>query len=342
MDNKIYILSDIEMGRGDIMDDFSDDALLVDFIEKITPPAHSGKITLVLLGDIFDFLKMSYKGTYPRYITEEISLWKLDEILNSHKSVFKALKLFLDNPVCEVNFVIGNHDADLVWPAVQQRIMETLRHTDRVKFGFTFNSDNIHAEHGHLVDPFFHTNTRRPIIRYNGRKILNLPFGAYACFTHLVNIKKKFPREESLFPNPLAMEMHEEYRKVSRKATMDLILKSLILQPVLHPFDPTYRVPYIQFLKHGLKFGTNVVDDEKFVKDRVKKIMRTNPGKQVYVMGHAHVLTNLEDTGRQAFVTDTWRDEYDLNNEERKKPKSYVEISCKNDKLISAELKLIE
>lgn len=341
MEHKIYILGDVEMGRGDIMDDFSDDYILVDFIEKITTSKHTEKVTLVLLGDIFDFLKMSYKGLYPRYITEEISLWKLDEIIMNHNAVFRALKTFLDNKNCDIEFVIGNHDPDLVWAAVQNRLLETLRHRDRVKFGFKYTSKTIHAEHGHLVDPFFHINTRRPIIRHKGREILNLPFGAHACFTHLVNIKKKFPREESLYPNPVALEMNEEYKKMSKKATMDLILKSLIIQPLLHPLDPTYRAPYLPLLMHGLKYGLNVIDDEKFVQDRLKQLIRQNPGKQIYVMAHAHVLSDLKINDKRAFVTDTWRDEYDLNNEERKKPKSYVEISCKNDKLNSAELKLI-
>jgi len=342
MEHKIYILGDVEMGRGDIMDDFTDDHLLVDFIEKITPSQHGEKVTLVLLGDIFDFLKMAYKGQYPRYITEEISLWKLDEIIISHSAVFKALKNFLDNPHCEIKFIIGNHDPDLAWPAVQEKIRETLRHRDQIEFGFNYVTDTIHAEHGHQTDPFFRTDTRRPIIRYDGQEILNLPFGAHACFTHLVHIKKKFPREESLYPNPLAMAKHNEYRKMSKKATLDLIAKSLILEPLLHPFNPTYRAPYLRFIKHGLKYGTNVVDDEKFIKDRVQKIIRKNPGKQVYVMAHAHVLSQTRIAQKHVFVTDTWRDEYDLNREERKKPKSYVEISCKNDKLNSAELKLIE
>lgn len=342
MEHKIYILGDVEMGRGDIMDDFSDDYIFVDFIEKTASAKHTGKVTLVLLGDIFDFLKMSYKGLYPRYITEEISLWKMDEIIMSHGAVFKALKNFLENKHCDIEFVIGNHDPDLVWPAVQERILETLRHRDRIKFGFSYSTKTLHAEHGHMVDPFFRTNTRRPIIRHNGREILNLPFGAHACFTHLVNIKKKFPHEESLYPNPVALEMNEEYKKMSKKAIVDLIFRSLIFQPLLHPFDPTYRAPYLQLLKHGLKYGLNVVDDEKFIKDRVQKIIRKNPGRQVYVIGHAHVLTQTKIAEKRVFVTDTWRDEYDLNNEKRKKPKSYVEISCKNDKLNSAELKMIE
>lgn len=330
------------MGRGDIMDDFSDDALLMDFIEKITPSARGAKTTLVLLGDIFDFLKMPFKGEYPRYVTEEISLWKLDQVLAEHNGVFKALKKFVENPLCELHFIIGNHDPDLAWPRVRARLHEALGRRDRITFGYSYTDKFVHAEHGHLEDPFFSFNSRHPLLKHKGQTILNLPFGAYACFSHLVHIKKKYPREESLYPNPLAMEKNPEYRKMSNRATRNLIIKSLILQPLAHPFDPTYRVPWLGLAAHGLKYGFNVIDDEKFVRDRLKKLIRRNPDKNVYVMAHAHVLTDTEINGKKAFVTDTWRDEYDLTNEERKKPKSYVEISCKNDKLISAELKLIE
>ncbi|HMR00859.1 MAG TPA: hypothetical protein PKA32_00545, partial [Candidatus Gracilibacteria bacterium] len=135
MKEYIYSISDIEMGRGDITDDFSDDQAVADFLEKIIAD-HADenpvpRITLVLNGDIFDFLKMEYKGELPYLITEEISLWKLEEALKTHPGVFKAMKKFLDaNEQTYTHFVIGNHDSDIVWPALQERIKKELGNQD--------------------------------------------------------------------------------------------------------------------------------------------------------------------------------------------------------------------
>ncbi len=340
MDHKIYFIGDIEMGRGDIMDDFSDDYILIDFIESITPDNNYTKISLVLLGDIFDYMKMGYKGKYPRYITKEISLWKTDEIISCHKNVFNCLKNFLTNKNTEIIFLIGNHDADLAWPKVQKRIRETLRTHKQVKFAYEYSHKDIHAEHGHLIDPFFQIDTKKPTIEYDKQKILNLPWGAHACFTHLVEIKKKFPREETLYPNPLALKLNKKYKTTANKIKWNLLMKNGFIDPVLHFYDPTYRVPYLKLLKHLLLFGSNVLDDKKFINHRVKKIIREKPDKNIIILGHSHVLTSMEINGKKIFITDTWRDEYDLNNEENKKPKSYVEIHYKNDKLNSAELKI--
>jgi hypothetical protein len=341
MNEKIYFISDIEMGRGDISDDFSDDAIFADFLEKIKSKTNDEKNILVLLEDIFDFLKMSYKGTFPRYITEEISLWKMDEIIQNHKLVFGTLKKFLENPNHEVHFIIGNHDPDLAWPKVQKRIQEALRTHNRVKFDYKFRNKDIHAEHGHLQDPFFENNTKKLFLKYRGEKILNLPWGAYACFSHLNHVKRKFPKEECLFPNPLALESNTEFKKFSKNSTWNLAIKSLIINPIIHFYDPTYRAPFLKLINHVLRFGFELVDDEKFINHRVNKVIRNNPDKNLIVLGHAHVLTNMEKHGRKIFITDTWRNEYDLNKNAKKKPKSYVKIEYEGSKLKTAELKKI-
>ncbi len=342
MDHKIYFIGDIEMGRGDIMDDFSDDYILIDFIDSITPRSCSEKVSLVLLGDIFDYMKMGYKGKYPRHVTEEISIWKTDEIITSHKNVFSALKTFLKKPNTELIFIIGNHDADLAWPKVQKRIHETLRCHKQIKFAYQYNHKDIHAEHGHLIDPFFEIDVNKPTIEFQKQKILNLPWGAHACFTHLVKIKKQFPREETLYPNPLALSLNKEYKNVSSKTKWNLLFKNGLIDPLIHFYDPTYRVPYLKMLKHLMLFGSNILDDEKFINHRVKKLIKKNSKKSIIILGHSHVLTDMEIEGKKIFITDTWRDEYDLNNDENKKPKSYVEIHYKNDKLKSAEMKLFD
>ena len=189
MKEKVFIISDIEMGRSDIMDDFTADAYFCNFIKKIQRENEGARLTLILNGDIFDFLKMAYKGSYPRHITEEMSSWKLQEVLRNHELVFAALKDFLKKDCNSVFFVIGNHDADLAWPSLQNTLRAHLEGTAfNLRFDYWYETPALHVEHGHLHDPFFSFKTSRPFVTYKGKKILNTPIGANICFSYLVDL----------------------------------------------------------------------------------------------------------------------------------------------------------
>jgi len=352
MTHKLYFISDIEMGRGDITDDFSDDDMLAKFISNIQA-ANNEKATLILNGDIFDFLKMAYKEKYPRYITEDISLWKLNEAIKSHPKVFEALKEWLKNRNHYLHFVIGNHDADLVWPSLQKRLRDELITPlknnssiktvyDQVSFDFWYKNDKIHAEHGHFYDPYYSHNPKKPIITYRGKRILNLPWGTYACFTHLNKIKQLFPKEERLYPKPLALEQNLKFKKESKKTTAKLVIQTLIFNPLLYLFNPTHRAPYIKLFNHILNHGFEFLDDNKFVDRTIRKAMAKNPDKEIIVLGHSHLEIDKTRKNRRAFVTDTWRDEHDLTNGSIKKPKTYVEIIHHKEKPLVANLKRFE
>ncbi|MFC1749859.1 hypothetical protein ACFL2V_13755 [Pseudomonadota bacterium] len=341
MEELIYTISDIEMGRRDIMDDFSGDQDIVSFVGQIGSIQGDPRVTLILNGDIFDFLKMSHMGNYPRHITEEISMWKLSEVIENHKDVFKALRNFVANPRHSIFFIIGNHDADLAWPSLQNKIKQELEHGSRVRFNYVFQNDEVHIEHGHLIDPFFAINPLKPILGFRGEQILNLPWGAEASFSHLVKIKEEFPKEEQLYPKPLALKQNPEFKKASNNIKLKLLLRKLIIEPLTHPFDPAYRTPYIKFFKHFLKFGLDVLDDERFIGSRFKALIKRSPGKRVYIMGHSHVLDSRNIGDQKCFVTDTWRNEYDITKGGEQKRKSFAEIKMSDGKVGEATLKVL-
>ena len=99
MKKEIIILGDIEMGGGTLTDDFISDDALSAMIRSISKNKH--QTDLVLNGDTFDFLKCPYildgNKSFPRHISEEISLSKLDLMYTAHQLVFKALKFFTKN-----------------------------------------------------------------------------------------------------------------------------------------------------------------------------------------------------------------------------------------------------
>lgn len=343
MEEKVYIISDIEMGRGDIMDDFSDDEIVTNFVKKIAAENKDKKITLVLNGDIFDFLKMAYKDQYPRYITEKISLWKLEEVIKTHPKVFSGFREFVKNKNHILFFVIGNHDADLVWPSLQQRIREELNadeNDENVGFNYWYEKNGVHVEHGHLLEPFFRINPKKAIIKFRGNEILNTPFGSQMCFKHLVHFKQKFSKDEQYFPKPLAFKKNPQMNREKNGLMKKVLLRDLIWNPLWHWNDPTYRIPYFSLLDHFLHYGLNVIDDDKFFKRITKRALRKYPDQQCIVLGHLHLFKKDEREGKQILVTDTWRNEYDLTNNLQKKTKSYGEISLLNSKIVTSSLNI--
>ena len=125
MQKLTLLFSDTELGEGNATDDFVEDELFIDTLQK---NFHYGKeypIDFIFNGDTFDFLKAPYKGTHPRHVTETISLWKLTRIQKAHPTFFKALHECLKtNPKSRIIFIHGNHDFDLEFKGVQQKLKD--------------------------------------------------------------------------------------------------------------------------------------------------------------------------------------------------------------------------
>jgi UDP-2,3-diacylglucosamine pyrophosphatase LpxH len=340
MREKLYVISDIEMGRGDSLDDFSDDNKLVEFLEYIGKSKDNQAITLILNGDTFDFMKMSYMDSHPRHITDEISLWKLNAAIKHHHEVFAALEKFLQKPSRKIFFVIGNHDADLAWPSLQKRIRECLGAKDNISFDYYYKRPDLHLEHGHLYDPFFVINTKKPLVKYKGRQILSTPFGVQIA-PQFIKYKRDFPREEKFYPKHKVFELKPELRKRKNMMLRDIIIKDVILNPIIHFRDPTRRVAYFRLLAHVLIHGKEIMDLSMFLPSIMRRMIRKHPDSKVYVLGHVHLMVeHNRENGRRVLFTDTWREEYDLTRNLEKKKKSYAEIDYNDGIIESAQVKI--
>lgn len=339
MNRRFFVIGDIEMGGGDLMDDFHDDDGLVSFVQHIGR-TQADEVALVLNGDVFDFLKMDYKGEYPRYITEDISLWKLERVLQTHSKVFEAWAEFLKLPHAKLVFVIGNHDPDVAWPAVQERLRQVLgqvKDSAKIRFGHTFDEMHFHVQHGNLIDPFFGFDHEKSIIEYKGRKILNLPLGSQIASQYLTPFKKKFHDKEVLYPQHEVFKKYPEYKKEIGRMMRRHGLKIFLIDPVMYMNDPMYRVPYFRILRHLFRHGFDGVHDDRFLD--VETLEGRFGKKKVYVLSHAHVLKDRKDKDVRYIFVDCWRTELNVENPEMKKPKTYVEIALTDDTLEGAELK---
>jgi len=116
--------------------------------------------------------------------------------------------------------------------------------------------------------------------------------------------------------------------------------KGLLFEPIFKFYDPTYRISYKEILQHVLKYGIQITDDRKFSEGRFKELITLHPNKKIFIMGHSHVQFEQEMNGYKCLITDTWRTEYDISNDQKmRKQKTYAKIHLEDGKYKKVELK---
>jgi UDP-2,3-diacylglucosamine pyrophosphatase LpxH len=154
-ESTLVIVSDLHLGGGPaaaawgrgFSDEFADDRAFSDFLGWL---GGRPKCRLVLLGDVFDFLRVPVTGgrtgLFARGDAEAVA--QLDRIAAAHPAVVEALSAALAAGV-QVDFVSGNHDAELIRPAVRERLCALLGGHVRFHPWVLYIPGLLYAEHGH-------------------------------------------------------------------------------------------------------------------------------------------------------------------------------------------------
>lgn len=116
-------------------------------------------VELIINGDCFEFLFMEphekQSFTYP-----STALNKLERVIDGHKPFFQTLQQFISQPGRQVTFMIGNHDVELAFKDVQERISEAICNQQgelkkRVHFCHSHSyrpTPDVLIEHGNQYD----------------------------------------------------------------------------------------------------------------------------------------------------------------------------------------------
>ncbi len=153
-ESTLVITSDLHLGGGTagvwgprFSDEFTDDQAFVEFLRCLSPRPGS---RLVFLGDAFDFLRVPVTGArtglFARSEAEAVA--QLDRIAAAHPVVMTALSDTLAAGV-RVDFVSGNHDAELIRPAVRERLRALLGAPVGFHPWILYIPGLLYAEHGH-------------------------------------------------------------------------------------------------------------------------------------------------------------------------------------------------
>ena len=170
------VVSDLHLGagrrkQGNLLEDFDRDQDFAAFLAEIAAESvrRQSEVELVLNGDTFEMLQVPHIArfdvdkVYPtsayRSFSEINSLTRISHIIEGHRTFFDALARFLysDGVRRSVTFIKGNHDLDLYWPAVKQRICQTVctagTHDSLLMFEeLSVQREGIHIEHGNQYE----------------------------------------------------------------------------------------------------------------------------------------------------------------------------------------------
>lgn len=329
-DRLLVILSDIEMGAGGPLDDFPHSDLLAGIVLGYNDgPFAEIDVDLVFNGDTFDLLKTPFRGGFPRHITADVALGKLEPIARAHAPFFASVKSFLGHSRAQrrVHFIAGNHDAELLFPEVQQRVRQLCGDDARISFpGFRLKIGKIFVEHGSQHDRMFEMDEQFPFVELGGEQILNISWGAAALLDAVLPLNGLLAFHDRLKPKTALLELIPEIRELLMERFRSYWLHDF-WKGYFRGADPTRKVTW-SMLKEVIWRLTSG-NAEVLPDDKLLHRMTESDQTRLFVLGHMHEPRWTSHGDRKVLQAGCLRNEYMICDREgalRLIPKSYVEV----------------
>ena len=139
--DQVYVISDLHMGGAAGCQILRETGRLAAFIRWVAGQRPDGRVALVLNGDTVDTLAEKTDGN--GYVAFNDAVKLLTRIMAdpSFAPVWDALAAFVHTPGRTLVFVLGNHDIELAFPAVQDAVFARLAGDDATARGrITFST----------------------------------------------------------------------------------------------------------------------------------------------------------------------------------------------------------
>lgn len=207
------IVSDLHVGGGSA--DKGDDhiyqkAQLARFLHEqaATPEGRGGRLELYFNGDFLEFAQTNqaaFSLASDRYwCSQEESLAKLETIIAGHADIFGELERF-QHAGNRVTIAAGNHDVDLYWPQVQQRLRQVAGANLRFELGHEWvarHGGKLQIGHGHMSDPANHfEHWGDPVLTADwGVQRLEMCPGTLFMVKFVNKLEAQYPFADNLLP----------------------------------------------------------------------------------------------------------------------------------------------
>lgn len=212
------------MGPDNALCSFRDDQPLAGLLHRLAEEPEAPPIELILAGDLFDFLQVEGYDGFDAARSAE----RFERILGSPRTTAVAVQLrrLASRPRIEVVVLSGNHDPELLVPAVRERFEDVigrrgtvfwaddkpLRPQDGERlpvWGHALGEEGrrVWVIHGDRWDP--HNFIDRAAVRaaIAAGQPVELPVGSHLVFEVLQKLKPTYPWIDQLKPEEAVMEL---------------------------------------------------------------------------------------------------------------------------------------
>ncbi len=307
------VISDIHLGAGkkwqnnpNPLEDFHKDNELVSFLKFYQ---NFRDVELIINGDFFDLLAVPYVNYFDdEFWREDACLEKLKIILEGHREVFEALIDFVSRPYSKITYIIGNHDAELIIPSLQNYFLSFIPHEYRGHFVFKLDQDHpyfaskkIAIKHGHEYEFPHCFNQQDSLCKDDEGRIHFVPPWGSVYVSRIVN---KF-KEEQDYVNQI-------------KPVSTLVFRGLLKEPlfILRFIVSTcfffFMVRFLSFIKESgniLGIYRRVQKELKMfhcLEEEVTHFFEDFPETRVLVLGHTHEIYQKKIGTKTVLNPGTW------------------------------------
>lgn len=321
----ILVISDIHLGAGariqgrrNFLEDFHYDKEMIEFLEYYSGGHYlEREVELIINGDFLDLLAIPFVPYFDdEFWSEKSALHKLKIILNAHKDVIQALVNFASFPKNKIVYIIGNHDAEMIFESLQKHFIELFPERDRSKIQIIINdkenyipTDGVVIRHGHEYELAHHYDPKQSIQEdQEGNKYFIPPWGSY----YVTKVVNKF-KEGRDYINAV--------RPINKFIINGLIYDSLYTTRFL--LANFYYFLMVRFLiifkqnrtwKQIFQHAKNEMVLFQDYEALTESFLRSDPSIKALIVGHTHDPIFREyDDGSIFINTGTWTKMYNLD-----------------------------
>lgn len=267
----VIVISDLHLAPERGMGLFQADAELSNFLDWVLDEARNSIV--VLDGDIVDFLVIKPSESFSNVFDPQSVSARTTSIVDHHTEVFEALSRLARSPLHQLIIISGNHDPEIIFPAVQQSIETRLGgsggrplarwvvHGEAV--AIHVGEANAIIEHGDMFDDWnrIDYDALRKGLSLANRGLwahtkYNPPPGSHLVVDYGTELREEFPWVDLLKPE--------------REAVI----------PILFSFLPPKRqYKLVGALRQWLwSFGRSVVTDLRVASNKAKTVRAAGDG----------------------------------------------------------------
>lgn len=310
-------------GRLNPHEDFFFDDEMVEFFDHFSTGAFGEhlngnpvEVELIINGDYLDFLNVPHEGEFEDAITEAVSLKKLEAILAGHPKVMAALRRFASRSGKSITYLVGNHDPDLFFPAVRDRIVREwnpeglhqpdgtpkvriLHDQDRLQF-----PEGVEIHHGNQFEAVHVLNFKSPLLKGSDldEPVLNLPWGSF----YVLKVINRFKWERDYV---------DKVRPIKIFLLVGLLVDTWFT--IRFAFLTAFYFLMTRFIpsprrRSRLRVTLDIFKQEAQgvfpdLENYARQLLDQNPEVKTVIFGHTHrPMNRVWPDGRQYINTGTW------------------------------------